>query len=647
MCGIAGFLDHGRQTAQHELQEWAGQMAATLRHRGPDGGAVWVDRDACLALGHRRLSVIDLSPAGHQPMVSANGRLVIAYNGEVYNFRELRAELEGLGHRFRGTCDTEVVLEACVRWGVEAAVPRLVGMFAFALWDTRERRLTLVRDRLGIKPLYWGEFGDLFLFGSELKALAAHPGWTPEIDRDALAAYFRFAYVPAPHSIYRGVFKLEPGQMLTLRPNQAPECTRYWDMAEVVRRARAAPLAISEQEAVARVEALLKDAVRRRMVADVPLGVLLSGGIDSSTVAALMQAESPRPVRSFTIGVCDSDYDEAADARAVADHLGTEHTELYVEPGHALAVIPRLPEIYDEPFADSSQIPTFLVSKMARRDVTVALSGDGGDEVFLGYNRYYWADALWRRAGPLPRPLRRAAAAVLRRPSPAAWDRLFRLVPKGARPRLAGGKAHKLAAVLGAADADALYRGLVSQWAEPAALVPGAEEPEGPMWDRALAGRMPDFVRRMQYLDTITYLPGDILTKVDRASMAVSLEARLPLIDHRLVELVWRLPRTLKRGPGGSKWLLRKVLERYVPAELVDRPKMGFAVPLGRWLRGELRDWADALLDEKRLREEGLIAPAPVRRAFAEHLSGARDSEHALWCVLMFQAWREAQRGGP
>jgi asparagine synthase (glutamine-hydrolysing) len=640
MCGIAGFLESSRRKGRDVLRALALDMAGTLVHRGPDDGDAWTDADAGLALGHRRLSIIDLTPGGHQPMVSSCGRYVIAYNGEVYNFADIRRELEARGRRFRSTCDTEVLVEACAEWGVRDAVGRAIGMFAFALWDRAERTLWLVRDRLGIKPLYWGEVGGLFLFGSELRAFLVHPGWTPEIDRGALASFLRYAYVPCPRSIYRNVFKLPPGHILAVRPQRPPRLECYWDLGQVAAAGRAAPLDIGETEAAREVETLLRDAVKRRMIADVPLGVLLSGGIDSSTVAALMQAQSPRPVKSFTIGFGTADYDEAKDAKAVARHLGTDHTELYVGPKEALATIPELPRIYDEPFADSSQIPTLLVSRMARRSVTVALSGDGGDETFLGYNRYVVADTLWRRLGPLPLTLRRAAAAAIRAAGPSAWQRLFDLLPSTLRPPQAGFKLHKLASALESPDPDSLYLGLVSQWPDPGELLPGAAEPMGPARDPHVAARFPDFVERMQYLDTITYLPDDILTKVDRASMATSLEVRVPLLDHRLVELVWRLPLAVRRGRE-PKALLRRVLERHVPRALTERPKAGFAAPIGAWLRGPLRPWAEDLLSPARLARGGLIEPAPVRRAFEQHLAGRRDYEHLLWCVLMFEAWRE------
>jgi asparagine synthase (glutamine-hydrolysing) len=573
-------------------------------------------------------------------MVSGSGRYVIVYNGEVYNFRELKAELEAGGLRFRGGSDTEVILEACAAWGIEEAVARFVGMFAFALWDREERHLTLVRDRLGIKPLYWARFGSLFLFASELKSLRAHPGWAPEIDRDALAAFMRHAYVPSPHSIYRGVRKLEPGTLLTFAAGSEPRIVRYWDLRRIAREGCAAIRNVSEAEALEGLETRLDDAVRRRMVADVPLGAFLSGGYDSSTVVALMQAASERPVRTFTIGFHEADYDEARHAKAVARHLGTDHTELYVDPDHALDIIPRLADFYDEPFADSSQLPTFLVSELTRRHVTVALSGDGGDEVFGGYNRYLWADRWWRWLRPLPSALKGVAAAVLRALPPESWDGIFGLAPHRFRVPQAGDKIHKLADLVGQNDFGAMYRRLVSHWDDPDHIVLEGKEPKGTLWDETLEQEIPNIVDRMRFLDSTTYLPDDILTKVDRASVAVSLEARVPILDHRVVEFVWRLPARHVADARKPKRLLRRILNRHVPPALTDRPKMGFGVPIGAWLRGPLRDWAEDLLDEGRLEADGILRAPLICRAWQEHLSGTRDWKYPLWTILMFQAWK-------
>jgi len=642
MCGIAGLIDRRGGLSAEALAAAAGAMADRLAHRGPDGRGVWTDAAAGVGLGHRRLAIIELSAAGAQPMISADGRYVILHNGEAFNFAELRGELEAAGRRFRGASDTEVILEGCAAWGADATVRRLIGMFAFALWDRRERALTLARDRLGVKPLYYAEIGRRFLFGSELKAFASAPGWAPSLDRDALAGYMRHGYVAAPATIYREARKLPPGHLLTLAPDAPPRLTAYWDMRRVAVEglAAAARGPVDEAAAPARLEALLLDAVRRRMIADVPLGAFLSGGIDSSTVVALMQAASDRPVKTFTIGFREAGYDEAGHAAGVAAHLGTDHTELYVEPPHALDIVPRLAEWFDEPFADPSQIPTYLVAELTRRHVTVALSGDGGDEVFAGYNRYLWGERLWRRLGPLPPPLRRLGAAALRAVPPAAFDRMAAAVPARWRPAQPGDKAHKLAEVLACDGPAALYRRLVSQWPEPDALVVGGREPRGVLWDDSVAGDIPGLVPRMQFLDTVTYLPDDILTKVDRATMAVGLEGRVPLLDHRVVEFAWTLPLGLRLRRGRGKRLLRAVLGRYVPDRLVERPKMGFGVPIDRWLRGPLRAWAEDLLAPRGLAEDGVLAPQPIATAWREHLAGTRNWQYPLWAVLMFQAWR-------
>ncbi len=618
-------------------------MQQSLRHRGPDDEGIWLDPELPVALAHRRLSIIDLSPAGHQPMVSSDQRFVITYNGEVFNHEDIRPDLMAHGIRFRGHSDTEVMLEAFSVYGIEATIKRLIGMFAIGVWDRRERVLTLVRDRLGIKPLYWAKFGNLFAFGSELKALRACPGWIPRINRDAVASFMRFNYVPAPHTIYQGVYKLEPGAILTLPWGGEPRIERFWDARAIARDGLANPLRADERELIDQLETLLCDAVRRRMIADVPLGAFLSGGIDSSIVVALMQATNSGTVRTYTVGFDVGGFDEARHAAAVARHLGTEHTEMTVTAREALEVIPRLPDMYDEPFADSSQIPTHLVSAMTRRHVTVALSGDGGDEVFAGYNRYRLASRSWQAMNLLPRPLRRTLAASITAVAPERWSRLLSFLPEKLHPRQIGDKLHKLAAVLDAPDGSVAYRRLVSHW-EPDAVIAGGEEPRGIVWDASITEEFPDPLRQMQFLDLVTYLPDDILTKVDRASMAVALEVRVPLLDHRVVEASWRLPREMLMRNGSLKWILRQTLYRYVPQALIERPKSGFAIPLGEWLRGPLRDWAEMLLSESQLSESGLLEPSVVRRHWQEHVAGQHNWQYLLWNVLMFEAWRARWR---
>jgi asparagine synthase (glutamine-hydrolysing) len=622
-------------------------MADTMTFRGPDDSATWADGPAGVALGFRRLAIMDLSPAGRQPMRSASGRYVIVFNGEVYNAGELRADLEPLGHRFQGHSDTEVMLAAVEQWGLEAAVRRFVGMFAFALWDARERRLALVRDRLGIKPLYYGRAGDTLVFASEPKALRAHPDFRAEVDRGALALFLRYSYVPAPYSIYRGVRQLTPGCILTVGADDAEYLPPipFWSAREVAEEGVANPFAGTVAEAEERLDALLREAIKLRMIADVPLGAFLSGGIDSSTVVALMQAQSSQRVKTFSIGFRETAYDEAPHARAVAEHLGTDHTELYVTPEEARAVIPRLPEIYDEPFADSSQIPTFLVSRLTRERVTVSLSGDGGDELFGGYHRYFTANAIWGKVGWMPGWVRRGAGRGFRSVPAPVYDRwlgwLGPLTARFGRRGAVGDKVHKLAEVLETPAPETLYHRLVSHWKSPAELVIGGHEPPTVLTDPGRWPKFADFTRRMMYFDTVGYLPDDIFTKLDRASMAVSLEARVPLLDHRVVEFAWRLPLGMKVRGGRGKWLLRRVLDRYVPRELVERPKMGFGVPIDSWLRGPLCDWAEGLLGEGRLRREGFLDPAPIRARWAEHRAGLRNWSYYLWDVLMFQAWLE------
>lgn len=646
MCGIAGIFAPARREGRDRLAADAARMGSAIRHRGPDAGVEWIDAEAGIAFAHRRLSILDLSEAGAQPMTSACGRWVICYNGEVYNageiLDEIRPRLESDGVALRGHSDTEIILEAMARLGWRATVERMVGMFAFALWDRAEHRLVLVRDRLGKKPLYWSHQGGVLLFGSELKALRAHPDCPTDIDRNAVAAFMRTSYAPDPLSIYRGVGKLPPGSALVIGSDGAePRIERYWSLYEQAVRGAADPFEGDDAAAVDALDAELTRAVGQRMVADVPVGAFLSGGIDSSTVVALMQAIGDRPARSFSIGFHEAGYNEATFAKEVAAALGTDHTELYVTPEEAQAVIPKLPDIFDEPFADSSQIPTFLVSEMTRREVTVALSGDGGDEMFFGYSRYLTAQRFAKTIGYAPRPLRRLAAAGLATPSPRAWDAVFSVAP-GRRFNQAGDKLHKLARALDAGP-DAFYDRLVSHWTADDDVVVDGLEPSRTEVEEIRAGAF-DLADRMRLIDGVSYLPDDIMVKVDRASMAVSLEARAPLLDHRVVEFAWRLPQRLLYRDGQGKWILRKLLARYIDPALFERPKMGFGVPIDAWLRGPLKDWADDLLSEEMFRKHGLLKRGPILKKWTEHLSGSSNWQYYIWDALMLHAWAERHR---
>jgi asparagine synthase (glutamine-hydrolysing) len=623
VCGIAGYWTPGGLRPDAEARLVA--MTAPIAHRGPDDSGTWLDPEAGIALGHRRLSILDLSPEGHQPMRSVSGRYVMVFNGEIYNFVALRQELEAKGFRFRGHSDTEVMLAAFEAWGLLDATRRMAGQFAFAVWDRETRTLYLARDRFGEKPLYCGWSGGTFLFGSELKALRAHPTMRSEIDRDAVALYARHNYIPAPFTIYKGITKLLPGHLTTVRGDGQVTLAPYWSLADAVAAGQRDPLSGSDDELVTAVESRLRETIGEEMVADVPLGALLSGGIDSTAVVALMQQQSGRPVLTFTIGFHEPGFNEAEHAKAVAAHLGTQHTELYVTPAEAREVIPRLPAMYDEPFADSSQIPTFLVSELARRHVTVALSGDGGDEIFGGYARYAEARNAWERISRLPVGLRTVAGAAL---EPVA-ERTGRL-------RLTS-------RLLQQETALGLYEQLMSQWSEPSRLVRGATEPS---WRRLPEAVVPgglSLIEQFMYLDSLNYLPDDVLVKVDRASMAVSLETRAPILDHRVAELAWRLPFEARVRGGVTKWALRQIVYRHVPRELVDRPKRGFSVPVGNWVRGPLRDWARSLTDRRRIEQEGYFSAAAVRRLQSRVERGDSGASQ-LWLVLMFQAWLEAQQ---
>lgn len=657
MCGLVGFLGGGRGRDARETAAILERMADAIVSRGPDDAGIWSDGAAAIGLAHRRLSILDLSAAGHQPMAGPSGRHVIVFNGEIYNHLDLRRELEqsglapGGGQGWRGHSDTETLLAGFAAWGIRATVQRCIGMFAFAVWDTQARVLTLGRDRLGEKPLYygWQGAGDAacFLFGSDLKALRAHPLCAAEVDRDALCLLMRHNYIPAPHSIYCGISKLPAGCLLTVSLEQrAPRVDAYWSLAETAVSGVREPFTGSDPEAIDALEGLLKSAVRQQMLADVPLGAFLSGGIDSSAVVALMQAQSERPVKTFSIGFHEPGYNEAEHALAVARHLGADHTELYVTPQEAQDVIPLLPDLYSEPFADASQIPTFLVSQLARRHVTVSLSGDAGDELFAGYGRYLRNSRHWDRIARVPLGLRKLAAGGIRALPPGAWNTMLGplspVLPGSLGAAPVGEKLHQGARKLSARRIDDLYLQSISRW-EPEGLVIGGREPQTCLRGRPLPLEGLDDVQRLMVLDALVYLPDDILVKVDRAAMGVSLESRVPFLDHRVVEFAWRIPQSMKLRDGATKWILRQVLYRHVPRELIERPKKGFSVPVGHWLRGPLRDWAESLLDESRLRREGFFDPAPIRRTWAEHLSGRRNAQYPLWGVLMFQAWLEKQ----
>jgi asparagine synthase (glutamine-hydrolysing) len=614
-------------------------MGDAIAHRGPDDWGTHVEPDAELVLSFRRLSIIDLTAAGHQPMVSASGRSVIVFNGEIYNAWEIAKDLVAAGHRFRGRSDTEVMIEGFERWGVDAVLPRLIGMFAIAWYDRRNECLTLIRDRLGKKPLYFGNVGGIFFFGSQPKSFFAHPCWRPEIDRASVAAFMRYGYIPAPRSIYAGIESLRPAERIHVVSGHVVTRRLYWNIREIAAEAQRRTRRVGDAEVKAEFGAILSDAIKQRLVSDVPLGAFLSGGIDSSTIVALMQDMHAHPIKTFSIGFEEAEYDESRHAAAVARHLGTEHHELIVRSDDALAIVPSISDYYDEPFADPSQVPTCLLCKLTRQHVTVALSGDGGDELLAGYTRYRIANEVLACTGAIPRVLRPLIAGLLYRTPEAVWRRLQSFVPRRYGSSPLAGRVRRLARLIGE-DAERVFQSIVGQWPEPEKLVRGITHEDDPIWTGELCYEFPDTMRRFQMLDTLTYLPSDILVKVDRASMGAGLEARAPLLDHRVAEYTLGLQSEMLVRNGETKWLLRQVLYDHVPRALVNRPKTGFMMPIDHWLRGRLRDWAEDLLDPTRMNQTGILDPAPIRKAWQEHLSGQFNWQYRLWCVLMFEAWR-------
>ncbi|MCB1682609.1 MAG: asparagine synthase (glutamine-hydrolyzing) [Alphaproteobacteria bacterium] len=639
MCGIAGLYSLSASPDRQAMHRTVATMTNALHHRGPDEGDIWQDPETPVALGHRRLSIIDLSSAGRQPMRSSSERYIIVFNGEIYNFRQLRAELERLGAFFRGYSDTEVILAALEEWGFDYTLKAMRGMFAFALWDRQTGRLYFARDRMGKKPLYIGWSGASLIFASELKALTTHPEFRRTIDRPALTAYMRFGYIPSPLCIYEKIWSLPPGHALALDLKHVeldepldPYMKTYWSHLDALQTSRAAGCG-EKLHIPDRFEDLLQDCVAERLISDVPLGAFLSGGIDSSLTVALMQKASSTPVKTYSIGFHEKGYNEAVHAKKVAAYLGTDHHEQYIEPSHALDLIPKLSRIYDEPFADISAIPTYLVSYFARQSVTVALSGDGGDEMLGGYTRHVQGPKVWKNMKRVPKALRGLFTSGFSKISVETWDRISQYHPQF------GSHIHKVSGALSEEDPTAFYLRLVSQWDRPDRVVNGGGEPMIPLTNPELQPEGLSFGELMMYWDVLSYLPGDILTKVDRASMAVSLEVRAPLLDQRIYEYVWSLPEAYKIHQGQGKWLLRHVLQKHVPERLFKRPKQGFNIPIAQWLRGPLRDWAENLLDEKTMVAQGLIDPAPVRKIWNDHCEGRGNHSGKLWTVLMFQDW--------
>lgn len=651
MCGIAGFM--GGNFKAYDAQYTLDRMGEAIANRGPDFQGSWIDSAAGIGLVHRRLSIVDLSDAGHQPMQSESNRYVIVFNGEIYNHNDIRQELdqEAYPPSWRGYSDTETILAAFSAWGVVKALEKFIGMFAFALWDKSERTLILGRDRVGEKPLYYGWLGSgddaAFVFGSELKAMKMHSAFNAEIDRGALALLMRNNYVPSPYSIYCGVRKLMPGTLLTLPQNQRePFIESYWSLPNKAVIGNQNKFSESYEQAVENLDELLRNAVRKQMIADVPLGAFLSGGIDSSTIVSLMQTQSSQPVKTFTVGFNENDFNEAVHARKVAQYLGTDHTELYVTPQQALDVIPQIPKLFSEPFCDSSQVAMILVSKLAREKVTVCLTGDGGDEIFAGYNRYAFANSTLGRLNKLPDLVRSVLAVGIHSISPAGWNRIAEpiqfLLPRSSYKLNMGEKIHKGADILSTRNVCQYYGNLISHW-DSNELVLSSSLPISYLDEYWASLESLDDVQRMMVIDSTSYLPDDILVKVDRATMGASMESRVPFLDHRVIEFAWSLPQHFKIKRGIGKSILRDVLYKYVPKDLVDRPKMGFGVPIDSWLRGPLREWAEELLDERRLRQEGFFNPTLIRSKWAEHLSGKRNWQYHLWGVLMFQSWLECE----
>ena len=653
MCGIAGFVDFDARTDQTTATQTLNGMRHALRRRGPDDEGSWIDPHSGVGLAHTRLAVIDLSANGHQPMASSSGRYQITFNGEIYNYREIATTLSASGFSPKGGSDTEVLLAALEQWGLEKTLQLLNGMFAFAIWDKKDNTLYLARDRMGEKPLYYGWLGREFVFASQLNALEAHPKWDKDICRNALSLFMRYAYIPAPHSIYKGIYKLPPACYLSIPahnpnlrndfsafPDGSTEQNRprkYWDLCSVANSGIANRDSESTKDYVDTFQNLLSKSVKSQMVADVPIGAFLSGGIDSSLIVALMQSHATQPIKTFTIGFDVNGFDEAPFARAVADHIGTEHIELYVSGNDTIDVVPSLADVYDEPHADPSDVPSILVSRLARQDVTVCVSGDGGDELFCGYNRYLHSDRIWRSISKYPAWLRKLAAQTITSVAPSTWDTVSRIVPRS--PPRAGYKLHKLADSLHSKDVQDVYRRLISAWQEPSELVLSSSEPDSFFAsENTLNGDM-HFTDQMAYWDQVAYLPDDNLAKMDRASMSVGLESRAPLLDRDIVEFSWNLPFEMKISSGQSKRLMRDLLYRYVPRKLIERPKMGFSIPIGEWLRGPMMEWCEDTIHYDTLSHQGLLDPSLVHQLWREHKSGRVEGQNALWAVLMFQSW--------